>query len=62
MKKHFNSYEQYCSVLNKNIIMQVTVFHNGTKSTICTNLPNCNKIGGCKNVILKRLWEAVGSD
>ncbi len=49
-------------MLNKNIIMQVTVFHNGTKRTVCTNLPNCNKIGGCKNMILRRLWDAVATD
>jgi len=62
LKKHFNSYEQYCCVLEKNIIMQETVYHNGTKSIVCTNLPYCEDIGGCKNAVLRRLWEAVGID
>ncbi|MBQ3086240.1 MAG: hypothetical protein IKM24_10200 [Clostridia bacterium] len=60
MKKHFKSYEQYCCVLEKNIVMEETVYHNGTKSVICTTLPYCNKNGGCKNAVLRRLWEAVG--
>lgn len=62
LKKHYRSYEQYCCVLEKNIVMQETVYHNGTKSIVCTNLPHCDKIGGCKNAVLRRLWEAVGMD
>ena len=62
MKKHCKSYEQYCCILEKNIVMEETVYHNGTKSVVCTSLAHCNRCGGCKNAVLRRLWESVGAD
>lgn len=57
MDRHSKTYEQFCWVKQKNIIMEETVFHDGKRKVICTNLPECNSLGGCKNRSLCRLWE-----
>lgn len=62
LKKHSKSYEQYCCILEKNIVMEETVYHNGTKSIVCTCLTQCNRDGGCRNVVLRKLWEADAAD
>ena len=46
MKKHSRTYEQYCWVLEKNIVFEETTFHNGTQEIRCTHDKDC---GGCKN-------------
>ena len=56
MDCHSKTYEQFCWVKQKNIIMEETVFHNGTRKVICTNLTECEGLGGCKNKSLCRLW------
>lgn len=53
MKKHSNTYEQYCYVLNKNVVMEEIIYHNGKKELKCTNENACNEAGGCKNLIIK---------
>lgn len=62
MKSHSKNYEQFCWVKQKNIIMEETVFHNGSRKVICTNLQDCNNNGGCKNRILIKLWQDSKSD
>lgn len=57
MDSHSKTYEQFCWVKQKNIIMEETVFHNGKREVVCTNLTDCNNCGGCKNKILIKLWE-----
>lgn len=56
MEKHSRKYEQFCWVKQKNIVMEETVYHNGERSVVCADLPQCNKCGGCKNDTLKALW------
>ena len=55
MKKHSNTYEQYCWVLHRNIVFEETIYHNGTSSLSCTHYYECKDNGGCKNEILARL-------
>ncbi len=57
MDKHSKTYEQYCFVKEKNIIMEEIIFHNGKRKTVCTNLGECNNCGGCRNKILCSLWQ-----
>lgn len=56
MDSHSKTYEQFCWVKGRNIVMEETVFHNGTRKVICTAVRDCEKSGGCKNRSLKRLW------
>ena len=56
MKKHSHVYEQYCWVLQKNIVFEETTFHNGTSAVRCTHLSECKRSGGCKNEILAVLF------
>lgn len=53
MEKHSKTFEQYCCVMEKNIIMEETSYHNGKKSLRCVNHIICEMNGGCKNRILK---------
>lgn len=54
MKSHSKSYEQYCCIVNKNVVVEETTFHNGLKTCICTMQPQCRE---CKNKILKNKFE-----
>ncbi len=56
MESHSKTYEQYCWVKGKNIVMEETIFHNGTRKVICTAVCECENSGGCKNKSLKKLW------
>ena len=50
MDKHAFSYEQYCSIVKKNIIIQETSYYNGRKKIRCLNHLKCkNEFGGCQN-------------
>ena len=62
MDRHSKTYEQFCWVKQKNIIMEETVFHNGTRNVVCTCLRECMKSGGCKNKGLCRLWGDYGCE
>ena len=62
MNSHSKTYEQYCWVKQRNIVMEETIYHNGRKKVICTNLIECDSCGGCKNSILCKLWEADKND
>lgn len=57
MDSHSKTYEQFCWVKQKNIVMEETVFHNGVRRVICTNLSECDTCGGCKNKSLCKLWK-----
>lgn len=56
MDSHSKTYEQFCWVKGKNIVMEETVFHNGLRKVICTSVYECENSGGCKNKSLKKLW------
>lgn len=63
MNKHKLTYEQYCCVLQQNIVLEETVFHNGTHELHCTHYAECKNCGGCKNDILKtRLKKNIIAD
>lgn len=50
LDKHSFSYEQYCAVVGKNIIISETSYYNGRKKLKCLNLHKCkSELGGCKN-------------
>ncbi len=43
------SYEQYCTFLDKNVILEEILSLNGEKKIICTNAKCMNSDEGCKN-------------
>lgn len=63
MNKHKLTYEQYCCVLKRNIVLEETVFHNGTHEISCTHYSQCRSRGGCRNEILSgRLKNNIYAD
>lgn len=56
MDRHSKTYEQFCWVKQKNIVMEETVYHNGKRRIVCTNLNDCAMCGGCRNSSLCKLW------
>lgn len=48
MDKSKKSYEQYCSVLGCNIVVEESIY-NGIRTLKCINEQNCAEFGGCKN-------------
>ncbi len=54
MKKHLHTYEQYCCVLGKNIIIEEVVYHNGQKLLRCTQCTKCCEGSGCRNNTIKK--------
>ena len=56
LKQHSFAYEQYCWVKQKNVVLEETVFHNGTKKIVCTSFLECGGNGGCKNSTLNGMW------
>ena len=61
MYKHSFSFEQYCKIVDKNIVLEETTYHNGEKNLKCLNLYKCKeKFGGCKNsYVLERIKRTV---
>ncbi len=43
------SFEQYCTFLETNVIMEEIYLPNGEKKVICTNSKCMNSENGCKN-------------
>lgn len=62
MKKHSVTYEQYCCVKKKNIVLEETLFHNGKKQIRCTSLSDCENCGGCTHPYLCLLWQEHSED
>ncbi len=62
MNSHSKTYEQFCWVKQRNIVMEETVFHNGEREVVCTNLSECNSCGGCRNKSLCKLWSKIKKD
>ena len=56
LKQHSVSYEQYCWVKQINVVVEETIFHNGTKKIVCTSFAECGGSGGCKNSTLSEMW------
>lgn len=53
MKNYMKTYEQYCCVLKRNIVLEETVFCNGTHTLKCTHFSECKHSGGCRNVLIE---------
>ena len=59
--KHSYSYEQYCSIVKKNIIILETSYYDGNKKIKCLNHYKCKKeFGGCKNKFVLAKQEKTG--
>ncbi len=43
------TFEQYCTFLGKNIVMEEIISPNGEKKIVCTNAKCMNSEKGCKN-------------
>lgn len=54
MNSHSRAFEQYCCIMKKNVIIEETAFHDGSKKLRCTMHPQCIK---CRNKILKCNFE-----
>lgn len=62
MKNYLKTYEQYCCVLKRNIVLEETVFCNGTHTLHCTHFSECENSGGCKNILIEpRLNASAGA-
>ena len=59
MNSHSRAFEQYCFVMKRNIIIEETAFHDGSKKLRCTMHPHCIR---CRNIILKYKFENENSD
>ncbi|MBQ6164125.1 MAG: hypothetical protein IJK23_06600 [Clostridia bacterium] len=53
MKSHTVTYEQFCSVMGRNVIFEETHYLNGKKTVHCANNVLCAMNGGCRNEILQ---------
>lgn len=51
MMSHCKAIEQFCSVLQKNIIIEETAFYDGSKKCRCVMYPQCRR---CSNSIIKK--------
>ena len=61
MNRHSFTYQQYCPVVDKNVIIEELTFLSGKKKIRCLyyHKCNCKEMGGCKNKYVKRRIEAV---
>ena len=58
LDKHSFSYEQYCAIVGKNVILSETSYYNGGKKIKCLHLHRCKReLGGCKNKFVLRKQE-----
>ncbi len=60
MNKHSFTFEQYCTIIGKNIILEETTYHNGSRKIRCLHSHKCeNESGGCINpYVIKRIEKA----
>ena len=61
MNRHSFTYQQYCPVIDKNVIIEELTFLSGRKKIRCLyyHKCNCKEMGGCRNKYVKRKIEAV---
>ncbi len=59
MEQHETTYEQYCWVMRRNIVLEETTFHNGTRKVSCMQAHLCRENGGCRNVNLLPLFRGA---
>ncbi len=56
MNRHSYTYEQYCNIVGKNVIIQEQTFLSGKKKIRCLHFHKfkCDEAGGCQNKYVKR--------
>ena len=61
MSRQSFTYQQYCPVVEKNVIIEEQTYLNGVKKIRCLyyHKCNCDENGGCRNKYVKRKIEAV---
>lgn len=60
MNRHSFTYEQYCNVVNKNVVIEELRFHSGKRKVRCLHSYRCKHLGGCQNkYVLRRIEKAV---
>ncbi len=60
MNKHSYTFEQYCNIIGRNIILEETAYHNGERKIRCLNAHKCKTMnGGCLNSFVKKRIEAT---
>ena len=59
MNRHSYTYEQYCNVVERNVIIQEQTFLSGKKKIRCLHFHKykCDEAGGCRNKYVKRRIE-----
>ena len=59
MKSHSKSYEQYCCIKKRNVVIEEIAYHDGSRKLRCTLHPECTK---CRNRILRIHFEEEKTD
>lgn len=59
VNSHSKAIVQYCSVLDKNIVLEETTYYNGKRSLKCLNRSRCRE---CKNKILRERLDGEMTD
>ena len=49
LNRHSFTYEQYCTAVGKNIILEEITYHDGKRVLRCLYHHRCEKTGGCSN-------------
>ncbi len=59
MNRHSFTYEQYCNIVGKNVVIEEQTFHSGKKKIRCLHYHkyNCNEMGGCRNKYVRQRIE-----
>lgn len=57
MNGHSRTYEQYCCVMGKNVMMEETRYSDGTCLLHCGHHVICALTGGCRNTVLQPFLE-----
>ncbi len=60
MNRHSFTYEQFCNVVGKNVVIEELRFQSGKRKVRCLHSYRCKDLGGCSNkYVLKRIAKAV---
>ncbi len=60
MSRHSFTYEQYCNIIGKNVVIEELSFLNGKKKIRCLHSYKCTQRGGCTNpYVLRKIQNAL---
>lgn len=51
------TYEQFCTHQGKNIVIELTMYSDGTRKTRCTNSTCPHNKSNCQNKLIKNNWK-----